>query len=460
MAEILIAIAKSQVSLEKRLLVTRKQCELQLAELSQHFGESSTESRPQLSRRAKYVLDEAEDPVKEFDHQTLLFSATVSTKVLEIANSILRPGFKYIDATEQSVIDEDRTEPLSGKDALRRAVEVAEREGAGTPGAAVDNTLIHLEQAIYCAPDLKQLEVLAYVLHKHILEHPEDYKVIVFTPTSRHAAFLCEFVLCLRDLGTNVIEIHSKMTQSKRTKASDAFRSGCGIVMFSSDVSARGMDYPDVTMVVQLGLVSRNQYTHRVGRTARVDKEGAGVLICTPYELPVVQRELSGIMSCDNVADMNTVNADASAESSALLRKVHALRDSVADALGMTGKKLYKLAEAASTSWLGFYALECNRLGWGKVDLITHGQQFCASLGLKGFPELTPRTIQALQLHGTVLGTISLKNLAVKTAPNKSTSRFVDEGFRGGGGFRGGPSRDESRWKSSSQVLNKGRTRL
>ena len=37
-----------------------------------------------------------------------------------------------------------------------------------------------------------------------------------------------------------------------RTKVSDIFRNGKGLIMFSSDVSARGVDYPDVTLVVQV----------------------------------------------------------------------------------------------------------------------------------------------------------------------------------------------------------------
>ena len=56
-----------------------------------------------------------------------------------------------------------------------------------------------------------------------------------------------------------------------------------------------GMDYPDVTLVVQMGLTTKEQYTHRLGRTARAGKEGSGLLICAPFELGVLQRELDGM---------------------------------------------------------------------------------------------------------------------------------------------------------------------
>jgi hypothetical protein len=53
-------------------------------------------------------------------------------------------------------------------------------------------------------------------------------------------------------LGLNILEIHSRKSQSARNKAAEAFRTGSGLFLFSSDVSARGMDFPDVTGVVQV----------------------------------------------------------------------------------------------------------------------------------------------------------------------------------------------------------------
>lgn len=50
----------------------------------------------------------------------------------------------------------------------------------------------------------------------------------------------------------NIIEMHSRKSQGYRTGASEKFRVGKGIMMFSSDVTARGMDYPDVSMVLQV----------------------------------------------------------------------------------------------------------------------------------------------------------------------------------------------------------------
>lgn len=54
-----------------------------------------------------------------------------------------------------------------------------------------------------------------------------------------------------------MLEIHSRKSQGHRNKVSDTFRNGQGLVMFTSDVSARGMDYPDVSAVLQVTKTER-----------------------------------------------------------------------------------------------------------------------------------------------------------------------------------------------------------
>ena len=65
--------------------------------------------------------------------------------------------------------------------------------------------------------------------------------------------------------------------------------------MFSSDVSARGMDFPDVSHVVQIGITTKEQYIHRLGRTARAGKAGAGWIILCPFEERHMKRQLKDL---------------------------------------------------------------------------------------------------------------------------------------------------------------------
>lgn len=60
--------------------------------------------------------------------------------------------------------------------------------------------------------------------------------------------------IMLRELKMNVREIHSRKPQLYRTRISDEFRESKRLILVTSDVSARGMNYPDVTLVVQVPL--------------------------------------------------------------------------------------------------------------------------------------------------------------------------------------------------------------
>ncbi len=52
------------------------------------------------------------------------------------------------------------------------------------------------------------------------------------------------------------------------------------------------MDYPDVTFVLQVGITTREQYIHRLGRTARAGRDGNGMLLLQPFEESTMRKEL------------------------------------------------------------------------------------------------------------------------------------------------------------------------
>lgn len=58
--------------------------------------------------------------------------------------------------------------------------------------------------------------------------------------------------LLLREMKMNVKEIHSRKPQLYRTRVSEEFKESKGLILVTSDVSARGMNYPDVTLVIQV----------------------------------------------------------------------------------------------------------------------------------------------------------------------------------------------------------------
>lgn len=77
-------------------------------------------------------------------------------------------------------------------------------------------------------------------------------QVIVFCTTAKVTSLVAEL---LSELKLNVREIHSRKPQSYRTRISKEFKESKGLILVSSDVSARGVDYPNVTLVVQVTLL-------------------------------------------------------------------------------------------------------------------------------------------------------------------------------------------------------------
>jgi ATP-dependent RNA helicase MSS116 len=114
---------------------------------------------------------------------------------------------------------------------------------------------------------------------------------------------------------TRILEIHSKLTQSQRTKAAENFRRADSGILLSSDVTARGMDFPNVTHVIQMGLPSSvEQYIHRIGRTARAGKEGEGWLILNQLEDQEARHRFGGKIPLKRDDSLETASLDLTQE--------------------------------------------------------------------------------------------------------------------------------------------------
>lgn len=112
-----------------------------------------------------------------------------------------------------------------------------------------------------------------------------DFKCLVFTTTANGAALLYSIFSSSLPKSLQTWQIHSRMSQSARTRTTEEFKSSSSGILFASDVVGRGMDFPNITLVVQVGLPSSgDQYVHRVGRTARAGKDGRGILLLTQAE--------------------------------------------------------------------------------------------------------------------------------------------------------------------------------
>jgi ATP-dependent RNA helicase RhlE len=105
---------------------------------------------------------------------------------------------------------------------------------------------------------------------------------LVFVRTKRGAERLAR---TLKGRGLKVEALHGDLTQGSRQRALREFESGHADVLVATDVAARGLDLEAITHVINYDPPQdHTDYVHRVGRTARAGKSGAGVTLVTPQD--------------------------------------------------------------------------------------------------------------------------------------------------------------------------------
>nr|POF25355.1 putative dead-box atp-dependent rna helicase 48 [Quercus suber] len=266
--------------------------------------------------------------------QSLLFSATVPKEVRRISQLILKREHAFID----------------------------------TVGLGCVETPAKIRQSCLIASHELHFQIVHHLLKEHISQTP-DYKVIVFCTTGMVTSLMC---LLLREMKMNVRELHSRKPQLYRTRISDEFRESKRLILVSSDVSARGMNYPDVTLVTQIGIPSdREQYIHRLGRTGREGKEGEGILLLAPWEEYFL----------DEIRDLPLEKVPLPHLDPNIKLK---MEDSLA-------KIDTSVKESAYHAWLGYYN-SIREIGRDKTTLVKLANQFCQSIGLQKPPALFRKT--------------------------------------------------------------------
>ncbi|OJA15702.1 hypothetical protein AZE42_08694 [Rhizopogon vesiculosus] len=227
------------------------------------------------------------------------------------------------------------------------------------------NTHEHVPQSYLITPLERTLPTLI-----SLLKHAGPLaKTMLFCTTARGTAVVASVLQQVSaskagPLLPPIFEIHSRMSQSARTRAAQAFRDAPdGAVLVTSDVTARGMDFPGVTYIIQLSLpTSPAQYIHRLGRTARAGAGGEGILILMPDEQFFLR-----------------------------LPEIASLPLTPYTKLEHIGDPIFELDERAIgqayAAWLGFYKSWLKPLRWTPTELVKQGAVWARSLGWRGVTE-------------------------------------------------------------------------
>jgi ATP-dependent RNA helicase RhlE len=184
---------------------------------------------PQIRRIVKAVTRE---------RQTLLFSATLSSDIEKLTGEFLRNP---------------------------RHVEIGRRS----------NPADTVEQFLYPVPKSRKIDLLLTLLRDESLD-----TVLIFSRTKHGADKIARK---LKQAGIDSATLHSNRSQSQRTQALAAFKSGRVRVLVATDIAARGIDVEAISHVVNFDFpMHAEDYVHRIGRTGRAEAEGDAISFVTP----------------------------------------------------------------------------------------------------------------------------------------------------------------------------------
>lgn len=177
--------------------------------------------------------------------QTLLFSATMPSAIVGIANKYMKTPVR---------------------------VEVA------PPGTSAEK----IKQEVYIVPREAKMQLL----QKHLTETRGT--VLVFSRTKHGAK---KYTRVLNAAGHSAAEIHSNRSLSQRKAALDGFKNGKYRVLVATDIAARGIDVSDISLVVNYDLPDNPEdYVHRIGRTGRAGSSGKAISFAAPEERDDIRR--------------------------------------------------------------------------------------------------------------------------------------------------------------------------
>ncbi len=208
-----------------------------------------------LERIEFVVLDEADrmlEPsfIKDIEyvkklikvkHQTLFFSATLNQAIKKLAFSLVSSQAIRIQ--------------LSPKDPVSKNV---------------------FHRVLHVAMDDKR-----FFLEQFALDHPGK-KMIVFVRTRVRAERVDR---AMNRVGIECLVIHGEREQDERLAVMEEFRDGNATMLIATDVTARGIDIPDISYVINYDLPDiPENYVHRVGRTGRAFNKGIAISFCSEEE--------------------------------------------------------------------------------------------------------------------------------------------------------------------------------
>lgn len=207
-----------------------------------------------LSRCSFFILDEADCMLDMGFHddimtiaaelpancQTIMFSATMPPKIEQLARRLLK-------------------KPALVKLAVSRPAE-------------------KIRQSAYVCYDKQKPAII-----QHLFSARQLQRVLIFCSKKNKVKELWRELIHMK---INCLEMHSDLSQAERDDVMFRFKSGQADVMVATDIMARGIDIDDIQMVINYDVPHEvEDYIHRIGRTARAERDGQGVTFVSPDDM-------------------------------------------------------------------------------------------------------------------------------------------------------------------------------
>ncbi|GAB1217997.1 ATP-dependent RNA helicase dbp4 [Aspergillus terreus] len=217
--------------------------------------------------------------------QTALFDTyNLQMLVLDEADRIMDMGFqKTVDAIIGHLPKERQTMLFSATQTKKVSdlarLSLQDPEYVAVHEAAASATPSTLQQHYVVTPLPQKLDILWSFIRSNLKS-----KTIVFLSSGKQVRFVYEAFRHLQP-GIPLMHLHGRQKQGGRLDITTKYSQAKHAVLFSTDVAARGLDFPAVDWVIQLDCPEdADTYIHRVGRTARYERDGRAVLFLDPSE--------------------------------------------------------------------------------------------------------------------------------------------------------------------------------
>ena len=238
---------------------------------------------PQISRVKKGVDILVATPGRLLDllQQGVLDLGQVQMLVLDEADRMLDMGFIHDVKKVLAVVPRDKQSLLFSatfSDEIRELAATLLKNPQSVQVTPRNTTVQRITQVIHPVGRGKKKALLAHIIQEHNWS-----QVLVFTRTKFGANNVAEF---LTKNGIQAMALHGNKSQAARTQALSGFKSGDIRALVATDIAARGIDIDDLPHVVNYEIPNVSEdYVHRIGRTGRAGADGAAVnLVCMDEE--------------------------------------------------------------------------------------------------------------------------------------------------------------------------------